>query len=86
LLTELLGCANPPADYASGSSLFSDAQWTWLVVASYREYAVVEPGRVTVVFPSGYEVRGRNYRLEPSQAPPRATMRAAMLEMSRFYR
>ncbi len=86
LLTELFGCANPPSDYASGASLFSDAQWRWLVVASYREYAVVEPERVTVVFPAGYEVRGQDYRLAPSQRPPREALRAAMLEMSRFYR
>ena len=86
LLTELLGCANPPADYASGSSLFSDAQWSWLVVASYREYAVVEPERVTVVFQAGYEVRGPDYRLAPTQTPPREALRAAMQEMSRFYK
>jgi hypothetical protein len=86
LLTGLFGCTNPPSDYASGSSLFSDAQWSWLVVASYREYAVVEPERVTVVFPAGYEVRGPGYRLARSQAPPRDAMRAALVEMSRFYR
>ena len=86
LLTELFGCTNPPSDYASGASLFSDAQWSWLVVASYREYAVVEPERVTVVFPTAYEVRGPGYRLAKSQAPPRDALRAAMLEMSRFYR
>jgi len=86
LLTELFGCANPPSDYASGASLFSDSQWSWLVVASYREYAVVEPERVTVVFPAAYEVRGADYRLARSQAPPRDALRGAMQEMSRFYR
>ena len=86
LLTELFGCANPPSDYASGSSLFSEAQWSWLVVASYREFAVVEPERVTVVFPAGYEVRGQDYRLSRTQTPPRDALRAAMQEMSRFYR
>jgi uncharacterized protein len=86
LLTELFGCANPPSDYASGSSLFSTAQWSWLVVASYREYAVVEPERVTVIFPAGYEVRGQDYRLARTQSPPREALRAAMQEMSRFYR
>ena len=86
VLTELFGCANPPSDYASGSSLFSDAQWSWLVVASYREFAVVEPERVTVVFPAGFEVRGPGYRLARTQTPPREALRAAMQEMSRFYR
>jgi uncharacterized protein len=86
VLTELFGCTNPPSDYASGSSLFSDTQWSWLVVASYREYAVVEPERVTVVFPANYEIRGPDYRLARTQTPPRDALRAAMLEMSRFYR
>jgi membrane-anchored protein YejM (alkaline phosphatase superfamily) len=86
LLTDLFGCTNPPSDYASGSSLFSNAQWSWLVVASYREFAVVEPERVTVVFPAGYEVRGQDYRLSRTQTPPRDALRAAMQEMSRFYR
>jgi uncharacterized protein len=86
VLTELFGCTNPPSDYASGFSLFSGTQWSWLVVASYREYAVVEPERVTVVFPANYEIRGPDYRLARTQAPPRDALRAAMLEMSRFYR
>ena len=86
LLTELFGCTNPPSDYASGSSLFSDAQWNWLVVASYREHAVVEPARVTVIFQAGYEVRDQDYRLVPNQTPPRDALRAAMQEMNRFLR
>jgi membrane-anchored protein YejM (alkaline phosphatase superfamily) len=86
LLTELFGCENPPSDYASGSSLFSSDEWSWLVVASYREFAVVEPERVTVIFPAGFEVRGLDYRLLPTQVPPRDAVRAAMQEMSRFYK
>jgi membrane-anchored protein YejM (alkaline phosphatase superfamily) len=31
LVGELFGCTNPPADYASGQSLFSGAQWDWLI-------------------------------------------------------
>jgi len=86
LLTELFGCANPPSDYASGHSLFSDAQWNWLIAASYADFAVIEPDRVTVVFPSGYEIRDRSYRLVPNPMLPRDSLRAAMHEMGRFYR
>jgi membrane-anchored protein YejM (alkaline phosphatase superfamily) len=86
LATELFGCANPPSDYASGWSLFTDAEWGWLVATSYREFAVIEPRQVTVVFAAGYEVRGEDYRLVPVQAPPRDALRAAMREMTRFYR
>jgi membrane-anchored protein YejM (alkaline phosphatase superfamily) len=86
LLTELFGCTNPPSDYSSGHSLFSDAQWDWLIAASYEDFALIEPDRVTVVLPSSYEIRDRNYRLVPKPALPRDVMQAALREMSRFYR
>jgi len=47
---------------------------------------VIEPDRVTVVFPSGYEIRDRSYRLVPNPMLPRDSLRAAMHEMGRFYR
>jgi len=86
LMTELFGCANPPSDYSSGQSLFSNAEWSWLVAASYSDFAVVEPDRVTVILPSGYEIRDGKYRLVPNPTVPRDALRAAMREMSRFYR
>jgi uncharacterized protein len=86
LITELFGCANPPSDYSSGHSLFSDAQWNWLIAASYEDFALIEPDRVTVVLPSSYEIRDRNYRLIPKPTLPRDVVQAALKEMSRFYR
>jgi len=86
ILTDLLGCANPPSDYSSGASLFSNAAWEWLVVTSNREFAVVEPDRVTIVFAAGYEIRERDYGLARTQRPSRDATRAAMREMTRFYR
>ena len=86
LMTELFGCANPPSDYSSGHSLFSDTEWSWLIAASYSDFAVIEPDRVIVVLPAGYEIRDRNYRLVPNPTLPRDTLRAAIREMSRFYR
>lgn len=86
LMTELFGCANPPSEYSSGASLFSDHEWSWLVAASYSDFAVVEPDRVTVVLPAGYEMRDQSYRLIQNPTLPRDALRAAMREMSRFYR
>ena len=86
VLTELLGCANPTSDYSSGSSLFAGAPWDWLVVTSNREFAVVEPDRVTIVFAAGYEIREHDYRLARTQMPSRDATRAAMREVTRFYR
>ena len=52
LMTELFGCTNPPSDYSSGHSLFSDAEWSWLIAASYSDFAVIEPDRVIMVLPA----------------------------------
>jgi len=86
LLSGLFGCTNPPADYASGHDLFSDAQWDWLVAASYRDYALIEPGRVTIVYGGTYEIRDQDYRLARHPVVPRDSLQAGLREMSRFYR
>ena len=85
LLTELFRCTNPPSDYASGQSLFSDAQWDWLIAASYTDFALLQPDQVTIVYPAGYEVRDRRYRLIPRPTFPEDGLRAALREMRRFY-
>jgi hypothetical protein len=86
LLLHLFGCTNPPSDYSSGHDLFSDAQWDWIIAASYDDFALVEPDRVTVVGRTGYfEIRDGDYRVLPGRI--RAdVLGAAMHEMSRFYR
>ena len=86
LLSQLFGCTNPPSDYASGHDLFSDAQWDWLIATGYRDYALIEPEQVTVVYSASYEVRDRSYRLVVNPTLPRDSLRAALREMSRFYR
>jgi membrane-anchored protein YejM (alkaline phosphatase superfamily) len=84
--TSLFGCANPPSDYASGQDLFADRHWDWLIAASYSPFALVEPDRMTIVYPASYEIRDRNYRLVPNPTLPRDRVRAALHEMRRFYR
>ncbi len=86
LLTGLFGCANPPTDYASGHGLFTGRQWDWLIATDYTDYAVVEPAQVTVVLAGGYEIRDENYRLVRHPTLPQESLRAALREMSRFYR
>jgi len=86
LVAGLFGCTNPPSDYATGHDLFTDAQWDWLIATDYTDYALVEPDRVTVVLQDAYEVRDRNYRLVPHPTLPRDGLRAALREMSRFYK
>ena len=86
LLAGVFGCTNAPGDYSSGHSLFSDAQWDWLIAASYADFALLQPDQVTVVHPAGYEIRDRTYHLVTQPAFPHHALRAALREMSRFYR
>jgi uncharacterized protein len=86
LVAGLFGCANPAADYASGRDLFSEGQWDWLIAASYSEFALIEPERVTIVYPASYEIRDRDYRLVAHPTFPHDGLRAAQQEMSRFFR
>jgi membrane-anchored protein YejM (alkaline phosphatase superfamily) len=86
LLRGLFGCANPPSDYASGNDLFGEKQWEWLIAADYTNYALVEPEQVTVVLSRGYEVRDVTYRLIGHPILHHEHLRAALREMSRFYR
>ena len=87
LVGPLFGCANPASDYSSGRDLYSDISWEWLSATGYASgFAVIEPDRVTIVYPASYEVRDRSYRLVPEPALPRARLADALREMSRFYR
>jgi hypothetical protein len=86
LLSRIFGCTNPPSDYSSGHDLYTDAPWPWLVAASYSEFALLEPDRVTIVYPASYEIRDREYRLIPHPIPPRDALLEAQKEMGRFYR
>lgn len=87
LLQRMLGCANPPAEYSTGTDLFDGPAWDWLIAGSYSEYAVVEPKRVTVIKPGGYyEVRGEDYHLLRDARLDRSLIQRALDAMSRFYR
>jgi len=86
LLTEVLGCTNPPSDYSSGKDLFSDQDWEWLVAASYTSHAIVEPDQVTVSYGGYFEVRGSDYQLLDSPRFDSERMAAALRETGRFMR
>lgn len=86
LLDRMLGCSNPPSDYASGQDLFNGPQWDWLIVGSYYNYAVLEPDQITITFPNGrYEVRGWDYRLLEKPSFNADILEAVMRENTRFH-
>jgi hypothetical protein len=87
LMRRLLACSNDYSDYSSGRDLFDGSQWDWLLAGSYYNYAVLEPGQVTITFPNGtYEVRDENYRLLDNPQFNAEVLEAVMRENTRFHK
>lgn len=87
LMTHVFGCTSPGADYCSGNDLFSEKEWDWLIVGSYYNFAIVEPGQVTVQYPGGYfEVRDREYRIMEKPALHASVLTPAFREIGRFFK
>lgn len=65
LMTQALGCDNPSRDYSIGQSLLTQASTDPLVIVnSYIDYGIVQPQRVTRIYPDG------NYAIvSPAGAP-----------------
>lgn len=86
LMQGLLGCVNPPSDYASGRNLFDGVAWEWLLAGSYYNYAVLEPDQITVTYPNGrFEVRDWNYRIASRPQIRGEVLESVARENSRFY-
>lgn len=87
LMRRMLACDNAFSDYSSGQDLYDGPQWNWLVAGSYYNYAVLEPGQITVTFPNGmYEVRDNNYRLLDKPQFNAEVLEAVMRENTRFHK
>ena len=87
LMEEVLGCTSPSSDYASGTNLFDQRNWDWLLAGSYYNYAVLEPDQVTITYPNGrFEVRDWNYRIAEKPVISGTLLESVAKENSRFYR
>lgn len=86
LLHDALSCMNPPQDYSSGLRLSEADEQRLLVLSSYEQFAVAEPGQIAIVDElGGMEVVDEHYRHSNGKlAPPR--LARAMDEMARFYK
>ena len=87
LLSEVFGCTNPYADYSSGTNLFDENSWQWIMAGSYSSHAIVEPDKIVVTYPGGLiELLGPDYRPQPELRLDAERIEEAMLEMRRFYK
>jgi len=87
LLQDIFGCTNPASDYSSGSNLFAESSWDWMIAGSYTSHAIIEPEQLVVTYPGGLiELLGRDYRADPELRLNAGSLQQAMAEMRRFYR
>ncbi|MDP7270366.1 MAG: hypothetical protein QGG65_03350, partial [Gammaproteobacteria bacterium] len=87
LLQNAFKCSNPADDYSSGTDLFSEHSWNWIMAGSYSSHAIVEPDKLVITYPGGFvELLDTEHRPVPGLELDPSRMREVMLEMSRFYR
>jgi membrane-anchored protein YejM (alkaline phosphatase superfamily) len=86
MLTRVLGCRNPVADYSVGRDLYDASPRGVLTLASFNDYAAVEPGkRHIVVWASGdIETLGPDYRPRAMSPADRHALQASLKQRSMF--
>jgi membrane-anchored protein YejM (alkaline phosphatase superfamily) len=86
LMNRVLGCSNPPADYSVGRDLYDSSSRGVLTLASFHDYAAVEPGkRYVVVWSTGdIDTLGPDYRPRPMTSADRQALQDALKQRSMF--
>lgn len=86
LLTNVLGCQNPPKDYSVGKLLSDPTVPTYMIVGSYIDFGVVEKNRITTIFPTGtYQITNLHGQLLPDAQLDLPIMRQVFKDLRRFY-
>lgn len=85
LLSELLGCENPPMDYSQGQNMLEQKSWSWMVAGSYYNQAVLFENSILVTYPTGnYEVLTPGYRVSGSSDLSPELLNEVLTEMYQF--
>jgi hypothetical protein len=86
LLTQMLGCQNPPNDYSVGHLLSNPVLRPYLIISSYIDFGIVEPDRITTIYPDG------NFDISNLEGKPLIgahlrlkVMRSVFKDLRRFY-
>ncbi len=87
LMQNALGCRNPVSDYSVGTPLLSQKHEPFTIVNSYIDYAIVEPDRVTRIYPEGnYAIDYPNGAPIPGAALNAKTLAAAFGVLNRYFK
>ncbi|HYF97377.1 MAG TPA: DUF3413 domain-containing protein [Coxiellaceae bacterium] len=86
LMQKALGCTNPVNDYSVGQDIFVSGNRPYIIANSYIDYAIVQPERITRIYPQG------NYVISDPRGPnlPEAkidgeTLKQAFNDIRRYF-
>ena len=86
LLEEVLQCENARSDYSVGKLLLDSALRPYLLIGSYVDFSVVEPDRITTIFPTGYfSIEAPNGQNISNVGLNAKVIEQAFREMRQFY-
>ncbi len=86
LMDKLFSCKNPYNDYSLGYGLFNNAKRPYLLVGSYISFGIIEPERITVMYPSGtFQIEDLQAKPLNSAKPHYTIIRDVLNEMRMFY-
>lgn len=87
LMTRILGCQNPIADYSIGRSLFDTTSRPYLISGSYADYAIVNKEHVLRIYPGGdYEIDDTHGHIVKEQKLNRARLKKAFNDLTQYFR
>ncbi|MES2217874.1 MAG: sulfatase-like hydrolase/transferase [Pseudomonadota bacterium] len=86
LVADMLGCHAPAAAYSVGMNLKNTGARKYFMIGSYIDFGMVEPDRITTIYPLG------NYSIDNPSGQPQvgatlrmATMQEMITELKEFY-
>lgn len=86
LMTQVLGCRAELSSYSVGKNLLDKSSRSYLIIGSYVDYGIVEPDRITTVFPFGnYGITDLNGKEIVDAKLDIDIMRKAFIDMRKFY-
>lgn len=88
VLSDVLGCLNPPSDYSIGYNLFdASSVRNWLLVHSYFNYGLVLKDKIVATYPTGgYEVLSLDNEKLKGERMPNNIGVEVLQTLSKFYR
>jgi membrane-anchored protein YejM (alkaline phosphatase superfamily) len=84
ILSRYLGCTTPMDRYSVGHDLFGPGGRDALVIASYQDFAVLEPRRIISVRMTGMDILDPSGRPAANEAPDAGAVKSAIEQNSRF--